>query len=90
MNDEEKKKVNSYSDMTKTVLLIGAAIVSSTLYIHTTFATNVRVDVLERDFNKEKQNTIQAIQDQRKLGCLMAIKLSVNSDDLPIFCINMK
>lgn len=70
-----EKTTEKPSESIKTYIFIATTAIGLTLYVHQTFATNVRVDRLE----KEQVN-------QQKISCLMAIKLKVNPDDIKDIC----
>lgn len=64
----------------KAYIFIATTAIGLTLYVHQTFATNARVDRIE----KEQSN-------QQKISCLMAVKLNVDKNDLKDICqLNIK
>lgn len=74
---EDSKKV---AESMKTYIFIATTAIGLTLYVHQTFATNARVDRIE----KEQTN-------QQKISCLMALKLNVDKNDIKDICqLNIK
>lgn len=79
----DKDKVESakfVSEQVKTFIFIATTAIGLTLYVHSTFATNVRVDKIQKE---------QSIQ--QKISCLMAYKMGVKEEDLKDICnLNLK
>lgn len=66
----------------KGYIFIATTAVGITLYVHQTFATNVKVEkistrVLKVESNQDKQN---------RISCLIAFKLKVSESDLRDIC----
>jgi hypothetical protein len=79
----DKTKVESakyVSEQLKTFIFIGTTAIGLTMYVHTTFATNSRVDKIQKE---------QSVQ--QKISCLMAYKMGVKESDLKDICnLNIK
>lgn len=80
MDKEKVEEVKYISEQVKTYIFIGTTAIGLTLYVHTTFATNNRVDKIQRE---------QTVQ--QKISCLMAYKMGVKEEDLKDICnLNLK
>lgn len=73
--EENEKRSKSFYENTKTFIFIATTAIGVTLYVHTVFATNSRVDKIEKS-----QIT------NGKVNCLIALKIKVDKDDLKDFC----
>lgn len=74
-DEESEKRTRNFFENTKTFIFIATTSIGVTMYVHTVFATNSRVDRIEG-----KQSS------QHKIQCLIAIKLGVDEVTLKDMC----
>lgn len=82
MENQVEHKAKFFSEGIKLIILVGSIVVTVTLYVHSTFATNSRVDSIETRISDQEKR----IEDQKKISCLIAIAVNVEKEKLPRMC----
>ena len=75
MSEEKKENSKTRESSLKTYIFIATTAAGLALYVHQTFATNLRVDSLE---SKQIRNS--------KVNCLIAVRVGVEKKELREMC----
>jgi hypothetical protein len=82
VDKEVAEKTKVFSDLTKTILMLGSAGAAIAMWVGATFATNFRVDSVEERTAKVEK----AIENQQKISCLTAVEVGVKKDSVKEIC----